>query len=323
MRIVFMGTPDFASASLTAVLAAGHEVVGVFCQPDKPKGRSLDPQPPPVKCCAAAAGNLPVHQPRRIGPKTLALLSQMAPDVIVVAAYGKLLPPPVLALPRFGCLNVHASLLPKYRGPAPIQWTIADGHHITGVTLMQMAETLDTGDILLQRKAPIREDDTGETLHDRLAALGAELLVDALAKLERRELHPVPQDESQATWAPMLTRDHGRIDWSWPARQIADRTRAFHPWPGAFTTFRGKLLKLFPFMAAARHADAWLHSGAMPEPRPAVAAGTILAVREKGLVVACGDGTVIVPEVKQEGKKQLPAAQFATGARLQPGERLE
>ena len=308
MRIVFMGTPDFGSVILTALKEAGHQIVGVLCQPDKPKGRCLSPTPPPVKECAAEIG-VPVWQPRKLGPKSRATLLQMAPDAIVVAAYGRILPVSVLEIPCLGCINVHASLLPKYRGAAPIHWALANGEDKTGVTIMQMNEGLDTGDMLAAASTPISPHDTAQTLHDRLSLIGADLLVQTLSGIEAGVIRATPQDNRQASLAPILTRENGIVDWSWSGAKIADRVRGFHPWPGATTSFRGKTFKLFPFLTS--------------DPGPAISApGTIVAVTKEGLSVTCGDGTVTVPEVQQAGKRRMDASSWASGARAEIGERL-
>lgn len=308
MRIVFMGTPDLAASVLEALLGSRHEVVGVCCQPDKPRGRDREPAPPPVKERALCAGT-PVYQPRSLRRKAHERLTAMAPDVMVVAAYGRVLPQHILDIPSFGCLNVHASLLPKYRGAAPIQWAIANGDAESGVTIMQMDAGLDTGDMLSSAAVPITGETTADGLHDELARIGAELLLKTLDELEAGRLAPVSQNEDQATWAPMLTRNDGRVDWNWQGREIDCRVRGFHPWPGSHTTFRGRQLKLFPPVCIV--------PGDSHEPP-----GTILITGDNGLTVRCGDGTVTLTEVQLQGKKRMPAHQFATGARMQPGEIL-
>lgn len=307
MRVVFMGTPDFGSAILNHLLSAGHELVGAFCQPDRPKGRCGTPQPPPVKICCAPE-EIPVHQPRRLGRKSRELLEAIAPDVIVVAAYGLILPSRILAIPRFGCINVHASLLPKYRGAAPIHWAIANGEAVTGVTIMQMDEGLDTGASLAAETVPIEVRDTAESLHDRLAKIGGRLLVETLAQVAAGQAEARPQDDQAATWAPQLKREDGQVDWRWEGRQIADRVRGFYPWPGAHTRLRGKGLKLFPFV--------------QPTPGPGASPGVVAAISRAGLTVGCGDGAVLIPEVQLAGKKRMAAADFAAGARIETGEIL-
>jgi methionyl-tRNA formyltransferase len=315
MRVAFMGTPGIGACILRGVVQAGHDVVGAFCQPDKSKGRDASPAPPPVKTYAQSCG-IPICQPGRLGPKTLALLQQMNPDVVVVAAYGKLLPPEYLATPRLGCLNVHASLLPKYRGAAPIQWAIANGETSTGITIMQMDAGLDTGDILMQEPLAIGPDETADELHDRLARLGERLLLEALARLETGPLERRPQDHRQASLAPILTRQDGEIDWSWTAAAIANRARGFHPWPGTFTHLRGKQLKLFPPLRPVAGPPA---AGTAPGD---AAHGAVLTIDRGGLWVRCGDGLVGLGEVQLEGKRRLGAYDFAQGARLEAGEKM-
>ncbi len=244
LRIVFFGTPDFAVPSLQALLDGDDQIVGVVCQPDRPAGRGQQLSAPPVKVAAVQAG-VPVLQPDKVRtPEFLDALRQWAPDLIVVAAYGRILPKPVLDLPPHGCINVHASLLPKYRGAAPIQWAMLRGEVETGVTIMQMNEGMDTGDIRLQRATPIGADETYGALQARLAVLGAEALREALADLKAGTLPRVPQREADMTLAPMLSKEDGRIDWTQAAADIARRVRALHPWPSAFTVLDGKLLKI-------------------------------------------------------------------------------
>ena len=246
MRILFMGTPDFAVPSLEALVAAGHEVVGVFSQPDKPKNRGMKLQPTPVKCWAQAHG-LAVFQPTKLRDGTaLETIVQLAPDLIVVAAYGRILPQEILSYPRLGCINVHSSLLPKYRGAAPIHWAILNGEQETGVTIMHMALALDAGDIIAQRATPIDPDETVETLHDRLARLGAELLVETVEHLADDTATRTPQEESQVTLAPMLSRALSPMDWSRPARALHDQVRGLLPWPAAVTELGGVRCKIWP-----------------------------------------------------------------------------
>lgn len=308
MRVVFMGTPHFAAAHLRALAAAGHQVVGVFCQPDKPQGRAMVYLAPPTKSCACDL-SIPVFQPKRLGPKSLASLQELNPDLIVVAAYGRLLPKEVLDLPRYGCVNVHASILPKYRGAAPIQWAVANGDTETGVALMKMDVGLDTGDVLSVQSVPIGPTDTSETMFERLAEVGCELLVRSLPDLEAGRLVPVPQDHQKATLAPTLSRQDGVIDWSMPARLLECRMRGFHPWPGTSTHFRGVSLKLFPFASVLDH-----NGGETP--------GTIISVDKQGMLVACGEGALRLADVQSEGRKRISARDFAQGARVSVGEKL-
>lgn len=308
MNIVFMGTPDFAVVDLEHLLETEHTIQAAFCQPDKPRGRDLTPAPPPVKLCATCR-NIETLQPRRLGPRSVELLRTLNPDIIVVSAYGKILPPEVLAIPRLGCVNVHASLLPSYRGAAPIQWAIANGESISGVTLMQMNEGLDTGDMLRSVLVPIESHDTASTLHDKLAEAGAHLLIDSLPDLEAGRITPVPQEESKASWAPILSREDGLIDWTASAQSIECRVRGFHPWPGTFTHWKGKVLKVYPAVT-------------VQESREAQPPGRVLAVSETGILVQCGKDAIRLENIQMEGKRRLPAAQFAQGARLSQGELL-
>jgi len=299
LRIVFFGTPEFAVPSLRALLAGRDPVIGVVCQPDKPAGRGQRLAVPPVKQAALRA-RLPVFQPEKLrAPETLDTLASWAPELIVVAAYGKILPKHVLDLPRLGCINVHASLLPKYRGAAPIQWAILGGEERTGVTIMCMNERMDAGDILLRQETAIARQETYGELQARLAEMGALALMDAISRLHAGTLMRQPQREDEVTLAPMIKKEDGRIDWMQPAVHIACRVRAFNPWPSAFTTLRGKQLKIH-----RAHAEA-AESGAAP--------GTILRIGE-GVAVATGGGTLVLDEVQLEGRKRLPAAEFARGA---------
>ncbi|HET8647193.1 MAG TPA: methionyl-tRNA formyltransferase, partial [Vicinamibacteria bacterium] len=232
MRIVFLGSGAFAIPSLQALLAAGHEVAAVVSQPDREKGRGLQPAPPPLKTAALERG-LPVLQPRRVRePEAQAALRALGPELQVVAAYGQILPPSVIDIAPRGTVNVHGSLLPRYRGAAPVQWAIAHGETETGVTTMMIDAGLDTGAILLSRSTPIGEEETAPELEARLAQMGGALLVETIAGLERGTVHPVPQDHQRATLAPLLQKEDGRVDWTWPAAVIARRIRAFQPWPG-------------------------------------------------------------------------------------------
>ena len=307
LRIVFFGTPDFAVPSLQALLAGDDAVVGVVCQPDRPAGRGQQLSAPPVKVVAVQAG-VPVLQPEKV--RTAAFLDELrqwAPDLIVVAAYGRILPKPVLELPPHGCINVHASLLPKYRGAAPIQWAMLRGEVETGVTIMQMNEGMDTGDIRLQRATPIGAEETYGALQARLAVLGAEALREALVRLKAGTLPRVPQRDADMTLAPMLSKEDGRIDWSQAAVDIARGVRALHPWPSAFTVLDGKLLKIHR-----------AHPTAVPG---AATVGTVVGV-DAGIAVATGAGTLVLDEVQLEGRKRLSAAEFARGGQVRIGARL-
>ena len=321
MDLVFVGTPKFALPTLQVLHRAGHGVRAVFTQPDQPAGRGGRLTAPPVKRVAVALG-LPVHQPARIrSPEVFDLLKSLEPEAVVVVGYGKILPQRILDLPRYGCINLHASLLPKYRGAAPVQWAIIRGETVTGVTTMRMDAGLDTGDILLARETPIEPEEDAISMGHRLAEMGASLVLETLDGLQRGTLTPLPQDHDQATSAPMLKKEHGRMDWSLPALDIANRVRGLVPWPGAFTTFRDGLLHVWrarPELATP------LHSSLTPG---TVQPGTIqLGTIEKAgrrLLVACGQGSWLeIQEVQREGRRRLSAAEFLNGARVASGEHL-
>jgi methionyl-tRNA formyltransferase len=307
MRIVFLGTPEFALPILEACVRVG-DLVGVVAQPDRPAGRSSKPRAPPSKQWALEHG-VSVEQPEKVKQGRLAqVLSRYKPDVAVVAAYGRILPADALAVPLHGCLNVHASLLPELRGAAPAQWAVARGYARTGVTIMQMDEGLDTGDIRLQRGCKVAADETGESLLRKLSPFGARVLGVALRRLERGELLRFPQDHSRATFAPMLTREDGRVDFSRTALEQDRRRRGFTPWPGAWTTHAGKVLKI--------HAALPLAVGGR-EP------GEVIAAGPAGIDVSCGGGTVWrLLEVQPEGKRPMPTSAYLAGHPLRPGDRL-
>ena len=310
MQLIFCGTPQFAVPTLERLLAEGFAIELVITRPDEPAGRGYGMKAPPVKQLAEKVG-IKVFQPAKLkDPATQEFLCQYRPDVIVVVAYGRIIPPWMIDLPRLGCINLHASLLPKYRGPAPIQWALIRGERVTGVTTMRIDPGMDTGDILLTREEQIHEDDTAETLAARLSVLGADLMVETLQGLERGEITPRPQDHSQATLSPMLKKEHGRIDWSRTAQEIACRVRGLCPWPGAYTTFRRKNLHVW---------------AATVSPAPAASPlepGTLAAERGR-LFVACGQGTQLeIKELQLEGRKRLAARDFLNGVHLQPGEKL-
>jgi methionyl-tRNA formyltransferase len=304
MRIVFLGTPAFAVPSLEALHRAGHALLAVVAQPDRPAGRGQALREPATKAWARDHG-VPVLQPEKVRDGRLAAeLAALAPDLLAVAAYGRILGKDLLTLAPHGAINVHGSLLPRYRGAAPIQWAIANGDGETGVSVMQMDEGLDTGDVLLQRALGIAAEDTAETLAPRLAALGGEALVEALALLERGALVPVPQDPAQATLARILEKEDGRVDFGRPAAEIAARLRGFTPWPGAFTTLDGKTLKL---LAAAPAADVG---------PPAGPPGSAAVLPGRGLAVACGGATaLLVTRVQPEGRPPQGALDHARGLR--------
>lgn len=300
MKILFMGTPDFAVPSLEALVAAGHQVVGVFSQPDKPKNRGMKLLPTPVKVCAQAHA-IPVFQPTKLRDGTaLETIRQLAPDLIVVAAYGRILPQEILDAPPLGCINVHSSLLPKYRGSAPIHWAILNGDQETGVTIMHMALALDAGDIIAQKTTPIDPDETVETLHDRLAQLGAELLVETVVRIADGTATRTPQEESQVTLAPMLSRALSPMDWTRPARALHDQVRGLIPWPAAVTELNGTRCKIF--------------ATTVLEETTGKAPGSILAADKKGLKVACGEGTVLqIDQLQADGGKRMAAADYLRG----------
>lgn len=310
MRILFMGTPDFALFTLRALLESGREVVGVVTQPDKPRGRGYALLPPPVKAYAVEKG-IAVYQPETLKNGAFdAELTALAPDVIVVVAYGKILPQSVLDFPRYGCINVHGSLLPAYRGAAPMQRAILDGCAETGVTTMQMAAGLDTGDMLIKRAVPIGENDNFEDIHDRLGAVGAEALLETLDLLERGELHPVQQDDAKATYAAKIEKADCLLDFTQSAREVHDRIRGLSPIPLAFThTPDGKLLKVLESRLGKDTAN-----GAAP--------GTVLALGET-VTVACGEGTVELLRLLPEGKGRMSAADYVRGRRIAVGDILQ
>ena len=311
LRIVFMGAAELSCASLQALVASpGFQVVGVVTQPDRPKGRDLKLQPTPVKELALR-DKVPVLQPEQARSEAfLDELRGLAPELIAVAAYGQILPKSILDLPRFGCLNVHTSLLPKYRGPAPIQWSILNGDAETGVTIMKIAPALDTGDILAQESTAIGPEDTSATLHDRLAHMGAELLVRSIPDYMTGKLVPRPQPAEGASYAPKISKQDGRIDWRQPARVIWNRVRGLVPWPGAYTHLPASpqphLLKL------------WQAEVARSKGTP----GQILQADRNGLVVACGEDALRIIILQREGGRRLKAQEFLAGHPLQPGLKL-
>jgi len=310
MRVVFLGTPEFAVPTLAALVAAGHEIALVVSRPDQPAGRHLRLQVPAAVVAARSLG-LPSAQPEKLGTdEFIARLRAVAPDVAVVVAFGRLISPRVLRVPRMGFVNLHPSLLPRHRGPAPIPWAIAGGDGETGVTTMLLDEGMDTGPILLQRTVTIAPRERAPELERRLATIGAELVVATLAGLASGEVTPRPQDGSLATLTPKLDRKLARIDFTTRAEELERRCRAFDPWPGLYCTFRGGRLKV--------------HGLEVAPPRPGdEAPGTVLAVASEGITVRCGAGTVaLLTEMQREGKKRLPADAFIIGERVAPGERF-
>ena len=308
MNLVFCGTPQFAVPTLSELVAVGFTVQLVVSQPDRPRGRGMEVALTPVKELAAALG-LPITQPEQIrnNSEFRAQLESLRPDAIVFVAYGRIVPKWMIDLPRLGNLNAHASLLPKYRGAAPIQWAIASGESATGVTTMRIDAGLDTGDILLQRELPIAPDDTAVTLAPRLAGLAAQLMVETLRGLDEGRLVARPQDHARATLAPLLKKEDGRIDFARPAREIHNRVRGFHPWPGAFTRFRDKTLTLCQ---------------TQPLERGGLGPGEI-RVEEERLLAGCGAGTrLAIVELQPEGKKRMSARDFLNGYKPRDGEKL-
>ncbi|OKP92004.1 methionyl-tRNA formyltransferase [Paenibacillus helianthi] len=308
MKIVFMGTPAFAVPSLQMLLEQGYEVVAVVTQPDRPQGRKKTLTPSPVKEAALALG-LPVLQPERMRrPEAVAELATYEPDLIVTAAYGQILPKSVLDLPKFGCVNVHGSLLPKYRGGAPIQRCIINGEKVTGVTLMYMAEGLDTGDMISRVEVPIEDTDTSGTLFEKLSLAGCELLMNEMPRLIVGRVQATPQDDSEATYAPNLSRDDERIDWNANSFDIYNRIRGLVPFSGAFTLWNGETFKIW---AAHKPDGNSVNNQAVP--------GTVLAVSDDGVEVATGDGSLLLTSVQPAGKKAMTAADFSRGAVMKPG----
>lgn len=308
MRIVFMGTPEFAVPSLEALLRSDDEVVGVVSQPDRPKGRGHQLVAPPVKLVAERAG-IAILQPLKIRtPEFMQALSAWQPDLIAVAAYGRILHTPILRLPPMGCVNVHGSLLPKYRGAAPVQWAVINGETETGITTMLMDEGMDTGPMLLQEKLEILPDDTAGTLAPRLAELGGRLLVQTIARLKAGTLTPQKQEDEQATMAPLLKKEDGLIDWTLGAKSLANRVRGLSPWPGAYTFFGEERWNIWQAVSN-------VHSKA---DKP----GTIVAVNKQAIVVATGDGLLEIREVQTANSKRMAVNQFLAGHRITAGEHL-
>jgi len=310
LRIVFMGTAELASPILRALHSQpDFAVATVVTQPDRPKGRHLETQPPPLKQAAVSAG-LPVLQPERArNADFVDALRQIHPDLIVVVAYGQILPPSILEIPQFGCLNVHTSLLPKYRGAAPIQWAILNNEPETGVTIMRMDAGLDTGDILAQTPTPISSGDNAETLHDRLAKLGAELIGPTIREYVAGRIKPVPQPQEGASYARKISKEDGRIDWNQPASLIWNQVRALIPWPGAFTHQPGqpkpRLLKVWRAEVDPEHRVA----------KP----GEVLRCDKSGILVACGQQSLLISELQKEGGRRMRAQEFIAGGNVEVG----
>lgn len=308
MKIIFMGTPDFSVGTLEALIAAGHEVVLAVTQPDKPKGRGKEMQFPPVKE-TALAHQIPVFQPKRVrDPQCVEVLRNYQADVIVVVAFGQILPKEILEMTPYGCINVHASLLPKYRGAAPIQWSIIDGEAVTGVTTMQMDEGLDTGDMLLKTEVVIEEDETGGSLHDKLSAAGAALCVETLKALQEGSVTPEKQGDSPTAYAKMLDKKIGEINWNQSAVQIERLIRGLSPWPSAYTDWNGKAMKIWSAQVVSASSDA--------------APGTVTAVEKDGFCVQTGDGQLKILELQIPGKKRMDAGAFLRGYQIEKGVQL-
>jgi methionyl-tRNA formyltransferase len=305
MRVVYMGTPDFAVKPLEALIYNNYEVVGVFTQPDKPVGRKAILTPPPVKV-VAENNNIPVFQPDTLkNGEGVKILETLKPDVVIVVAYGKILPKDFLEFAKFGCINIHGSILPEYRGAAPIQWSVLDGKEFAGVTSMQMNEGLDTGDILLVEKTKIGENETSGDLYERLTVLGAGVLIKTLEAIKNNSLNPQKQDDSKSSYAKMLDKSLSKIDWNLSAQEVHNKIRGLDPWPVALTSFDGKNLKLFRSKLLNEEYNE--------------SAGTVLKSKD-GIVVVCGDKkAVLVTEVQLEGKKRMSSVDFSRGVNLSDG----
>ncbi len=306
LRILFMGTPEFACPTLQLLMERGENVIAVVTQPDRPKGRGQKEEPPPVKLLAQQHG-IPVFQPLKVRtPESVARIRELAPELIVVVAFGQILPQSLLDIPPRGCINVHSSLLPRYRGAAPLNWVIINGESETGVTTMLMDAGLDTGDMLLVKRTPIDPEENASSLHDRMALLGAEALAETLDLLTAGKLVPVKQDDSRTCYAPLMKKETGEIDWNKTPLQIKNLVRGVTPWPGAFTRLNLLLLKVYRVRIAQG-------SG---EP------GVVLAAGKEGIEVACSEGSIIIEELQLEGKKRLAARDFLAGYALPSGLRL-
>lgn len=303
MRIIFMGTPQFACPTLQVLIDRGERVVAVVTQPDRPKGRGQQTLAPPVKLLAQAH-DIPVLQPLKVRhPEVIEEIRALKPDLIVVVAFGQILPKALLEIPKHGCINVHASLLPRYRGAAPLNWCIINGETETGVTTMMMDVGLDTGDMLLKRVTPIDPEEDTSALHDRLSLMGAELLAETVDLLAEGNVAREKQEDGLSCYAPMLKKEDGLIDWEKDAQGIKNLVRGMTPWPGAYSHLEGKLLKIFRVGTGAGVG----------------APGEILNLGREGIEIACGGGSVIVYELQLEGKKRLPAAEFLAGGKMERG----
>ena len=307
MKIIFMGTPDFAVGALKACIEAGHEVLLVVTQPDKAQGRSKELKPPAVKVCAMEY-NLPVFQPERIKrEEAVSVLKQYDADLYVVAAFGQILSREILDIPKYGCINIHASLLPKYRGAAPIQWAVINGEEKTGITIQQMNEGVDTGDILLQKEYYLAKDETGESLFDRLCDLGKEAIVEAIEKIENGTVEPRKQNEEESTHAKMLTKSMGEIDFSMDAVEIERLVRGLNSWPSAYTYYRGKTMKIW------RSEVVYGMEGEK---------GVLLEADHESFILGCGKNALKVCEIQMEGKRRMSVKDFLLGCKMEKGEKF-
>lgn len=320
MRIVFMGTPDFSVPALKALVEAGHQVIAVVTQPDKPKGRGKEVQMTPVKIQAMEYG-IPVYQPAKVREASFVeVLQGMEADVYVVIAFGQLLPKAVLELPKYGCINIHASLLPKYRGAAPIQWCVIDGERETGITTMMMDVGLDTGDMLEKTVIPIEEKETGGSLHDKLSLAGGALILSTLKKLEEGTLVRTPQTDEGTCYAKMLTKSLGDIDWNQGAVSIERLIRGLNPWPSAYTMWNGKTIKIWAAdVIAGREAAEFLSESGVPA-ETGTAPGTVVCSDKRGLVVCTGGGLLSIRELQMEGKKRMDTPAFLRGYPIPAGD---
>lgn len=316
MRIVFMGTPDFSVPALKALVEAGHDVAAIVTQPDKPRGRGKEVQMTPVKI-QALEYNIPVYQPVRVREEDfIQVLSALKPEVMVVIAFGQILPKAVLNIPKYGCINIHASLLPKYRGAAPIQWCIIDGEKETGVTTMMMDVGLDTGDMLEKTVIPIEEKETGGSLHDKLSLAGGELILSTLRKLKEGTLTCTPQTEEGTCYAKMLTKSLGDIDWSQSAASIERLIRGLNPWPSAYTSWNGKTIKLWAADVLPDEGDGRINTQVVKE----ATAGQVVCSDKHSLIVKTGDGLLSVSELQMEGRKRMDIEAFLRGYPIHQGE---
>lgn len=315
MNIIYMGTPEFAVKPLQAIVDAGHKVLACFTQPDKPKGRGKTLQPTPVKKKALSL-DIPVYQPVKLREEeNVQIIRDYQPDAIVVAAYGQILPESILNIPQYGCINIHASLLPKYRGAAPIEWTIINGETESGVTTMYMAKGLDTGDMIEKTVVPIADTDTGVTLHDKLADAGAELILATLSKLENHTAIRTPQDDSLSCYASMLKKEMGELDFTKDAASLERLIRGLQPWPVAYTKMNRKTVRIYEASVCEQPEEA-LEDGTQIVP------GMIVRVTKKNFTVACGNGALMIRKLQPEGKKPMDCAAFLAGNKLKTGQMI-